>query len=216
MKKSIFRFNYVFLFTAALMFCMQAQAQVPKIDVSAGKMNPALKKEAERRAVVQKTLNATVSKVEFWMKKIPSSGNSYALFNDRRISLKENNGNFVLAEQIVGLNKIFTYGKEFGKPFDESYSFTPKTTVRYKDLLDNGLTVNIDFTKRVQNGGTKFDCFFIFYFTDGTQQTVSLQEMNLTKEGMNVVAANAEVHISKNFPSVFPDPDNPLVLPAVK
>lgn len=234
MKKIIFRFNYVFLFAIALMFCVQAQAQIPKIDgkdggkidVSGGRMNPKLKKAIADKAAIDKILNATVSKVEFEMSKIPAhiKNNAYmsgtvSVYADRKISLKENNnGDFALKENFTDKPVVTKKSGELYL-FNETHSFTPGTTTRYKDLLSNGFTVNVDLTKR-HTPEPVFKCNFllIFYFTDGTKVAVALQDIitaNLSKEGSNVFLK--DVHVSKNFPgSVFPDPENPLVLPPVK
>ncbi len=141
----------------------------------------------------------------------------------RKINIKENNnGGFVLKENLTNKPVVTIQSGEL-RLLNETHSFTPGTTTIYKDLLNNRFTVSIDFKKSDFNpvaDGFKFKCDFwlYFYFTDGTKVAVALQDIitaNLSKEGLNVFLE--DVHVSKNMPgSVFPDPENPLVLPPVK
>ncbi len=207
----------LFLFMFAVMG-IQTMAQ-PKIDRNAGKMNPGVKKAIADKAAIDKILNATVSKVELKISKIPHYiGLTSTVFYNQKIILKENNnGDFVLKQTLNEITPIRAYPNGKQKPYDEIYSLTPNTTTRYKDLLNNGFTVNIDFTN---HKGFVFygDFIFTFYFTDGTVAPVHLQEiLNLSTKGHYTAAQTDELHVSKNMPgSVFPDPENPLVLPPVK
>jgi len=234
MKKIIFRFNYVFLFAIALMFCVQAQAQIPKIDgkdggkidVSGGGMHPALKKAIADKAAIDKILNATVSKVEMRIENIPHPiGVTSSKYSTTSVDLKENNGGtfallYPLSYKMVRTNP-HSNKNEAHTPYTETYSLSPFTSSSYRSLLANGFLAKIDFTGAKYQITYKYEAnfVFIFYFSDGNKAEIYLQPIEVLAKKYAYYKANknGEVHVLKNIPgSDFPDPENPFVLPPVK
>ncbi len=213
--------NYALLLAILMSICLDGHAQVViRPNIKPGTTpgtNPAILKEAARQAAVKKILDATVTKIDLRISKIPSFTSTFSKYKTPSIDLKENNkGNFVLKQKLDNSAKREYPYKNKSEPFTEIYSLKPDTSSTYRDLLNNGFMAKLDFTDRRDDFKYKCDVHLIFYFSDGTQVTIFFQEIGVSKEGFFKTNGN-DLHISKDISgNQFPDPDNPLVLPPVK
>jgi len=222
MKKSI-----LFLLMFATMgLATVAQAQRPgPIGPNLPKPNPGLQNEIQRQAAIKKILDSKVVKMDFVIEKGGVTSISY--FRDRLITFQENNnGAFAFKGQLTGPpaykdgNRTVTY--TFTAPPTTAFPQPGLVTSTYKDLLKNGFTASVRFSDRPPESlrvpkGAEWsgDFYCILYFSDGTVVPIAFQDINVGKTGTHKTTHT--LYKEKNFTgSVFPDPENPLVLPPVK
>lgn len=203
-----------------------AQVQRPgPVGPNLPKPNPALQKEIQRQAAINKILDSQVFKMEFTIAKGGNTSISY--FRDRLVTFKENNdGAFAFKGQLIGPpaykdgNRTVTY--TFTTPPTSAFSQPGLVTSTYRDLLKNGFTASVRFSDRPPESlripkGAEWsgDFYCMLYFSDGTVVPIAFQDINVGVKGTHKTTHT--LYKEKNFPgSVFPDPENPLVLPVVK
>lgn len=223
-------FNYLSLFTIVFAICAGAQAQRPgPIGPNLPKPNPALQNEIKRQAAINKILDSKLVKMEFVIEK--GGNTSITYFKDRNLALKEYNyGTFAFEGQLKG-SPVYSGGNR-----NVTYTFTAPATAThpqfglvsstYRSLLKNGFVASVRFADRPKDSvrvpkGAEWsgDFQLNLYFSDGTVVGIPFQEINFGAKGTHKTTDNlglVKYFNGKDWKDVFPDPENPPVLPVVK
>lgn len=215
MNKSTLYFSILFVF--GLLFFVQAQAQVkPMVRTGSGKISPAVAAAAEKQAVIDKVLNATVSKICFKVFGDGYTTSAFSWFKSKSVTVDGNANNKFHFQFFNSTGVTEKYKTTWTEIISGKNNYN---VINYKTFLENGFSVKINLKDRHQRiAGKEFTANYAveFTFTDGTIVTVPLQEF--TVEGQQGIwKSTGDVNISKSFAgSVFPDPANPLVLPIIK
>jgi hypothetical protein len=204
-------------------------AQKPITQIPPGqiiKQQEAMKKVAEKRAAIDKVLNAELVKVDLVIKN--ENGSSQSMYQTRLFSLGDAINQSSILQRSLDADEPVVISKP---EFKRTYTFLQKTKANvwgaiakttYGELLTNGINVTINFFTRKhkpgERGGGEYSADFdiILYFSDGTRLDYPLQGFKVGS-GEGTWKSMKDLKIVKRIEgSEIPDPANPLVLPPVK
>jgi hypothetical protein len=213
-----------------VMICLHTMAQTTITQIPPGqiiKQQEAMKKVAEKRAAIDKVLNATIKQADFIVRNY--TRHAKYVFGKLTVFLIGNNDSkFNILAYLKDFEPQMNYSEDVfvfsGNAEPSRLNNCPKGIfygTTYKDMLQNGFLFKASFSDRLPTSpvkpGQSWGCnFFIsFLFTDGTKVEVPLQDFFAGNGTM--WKSNDNLKAERNIPgSAFPDPANPLVLPPVK
>jgi len=188
MKKLLLSITGVFL----LLINIDAQVLKPaKVNTNASKANIDIQVAAKQKAEEDKYINAKLIKIEFKIGGISYyiPGTAQAFYN-RSFSIKTPDGSFEFKQKVEGNGDTKFYDPSKKQLYNETYTYTPNTSVTYKDFKNAGAMVNVDFTEhKGWNYASEF--YITLYFDNG-----KMVPLDIT--GRYTAAMGAELHVSKS------------------